>query len=245
MSQKHSNVRELTAVVLAMQSLVGMLQRKKVQILSDNISTVAYINMQGGPSGELTELARKIWTLAISKGISIQAHYIAGKSNVQADYLSRLSSKYEWEIHPALFNYLDKIWGPHTLDRFGSQNTAKCRKYNSRFLDPGCCGVDALSQSDWKIENNFVNAPLRLLNKVIQVICQQEATATVIAPVWRAKTWYQKLNTLSILLRYASLQRGCFANEGVCRPQNHGKIRNGGGSPGGFVVKKAVIRILA
>ena len=86
--------------------------------------------------------------------------------------------------------------GPHTIDRFATIKTTKCKRYNSRY--PGCCGVDALHQSDWAREMSFVNAPLRPLDSVLIIILHQEAEATIIAPARKAKNWFQKLRKLSI-----------------------------------------------
>ena len=47
-------------------------------------------------------------------------------------------------------------------------------------------------------ENNFVNPPIRLLDKVLGIIQQQGAHATVIAPWWPAQTWFKTLNSMSI-----------------------------------------------
>ena len=58
--------------------------------------------------------------------------------------------------------------------------------------------VDALSQKDWTLENNFVNPPIRLLDKVLDVIQQQKAHATVIAPWWPAQTWFKDLHKMSV-----------------------------------------------
>ena len=79
------------------------------------------------------------------------------------------------------------------IDRFASAMTAQCQVYNSLFLDPYTSGVDALSQTDWRAHNNFVNAPFRLLNEVINTIRAQKAQAAIIAPWWPAQTWFQKL----------------------------------------------------
>ena len=49
MSQKHSNVRELMAVLLSIRAFQVLIKNKTIQILSDNITTVAYINHMGGP----------------------------------------------------------------------------------------------------------------------------------------------------------------------------------------------------
>ena len=121
---------------------------------------------------------------------------MARKLKVQADALSRLQSQHEWELNLNLYHYLDTVCGPHTIDRFATIKTTKCKRYNSRY--PGCCGVDALHQSDWAREMSFVNAPLRPLDSVLIIILHQEAEATIIAPARKAKNWFQKLRKLSI-----------------------------------------------
>lgn len=151
-------------------------------ILSDNISTVAYINMQGGPSPALTTIATNIWAFMVENQIEVKVRHLSGKKNYVADQLSRCSSKYEWMLHPRIFQYLDAVWGPYTCDRFASHLTHQIPKYNSIHADPHTCGIDALAQMDWDKENNFLNPPIRLMNRVIQKILSQKAEATIIAP---------------------------------------------------------------
>ena len=50
---------------MSSMSLLPNVKNKTIQILSGNITTVAYICFQGSPSGKLTNIASKIWTLAI------------------------------------------------------------------------------------------------------------------------------------------------------------------------------------
>lgn len=146
-SQMSSNFREITAVWLTLLTFLQQLKNKSVTIFSDNITTVCYINMQGGPCRELSSVATQIWSFALENNIEIKAQFLCGKRNIQADYLSGIGSQYEWEIHPKLFQYLDAVWGPHTIDRFASYQTNKCTKFNSRFWNPGCQGVNALIHS--------------------------------------------------------------------------------------------------
>ena len=54
LSNKSSNHRKTMAVLLAMKAFTKQLQDKSVQIVSDNISTVAYINFQGGSRKDLS-----------------------------------------------------------------------------------------------------------------------------------------------------------------------------------------------
>jgi ribonuclease HI len=197
MSQKSSNYREMMAILMALKAFKN-LQGKSVQILTDNVSAAAYINHLGGSSKELSQLASAIWTEAHERSITIQAKHLAGVDNVAADHLSRLSNKYEWKLNPRLFNYIDKLWGPHTIDRFASLANTQLPKFNSLYAEPLTAGIDALAQRDWAQHNNFVNPPFRMIQRVLDVVQSQKAWATIIAPVWPAQPWFQTLRKLSV-----------------------------------------------
>ena len=103
-----------------------------------------------------------------------------------------------WMLHPQLFRYLDMQWGPHTIDKLASINVTQLRKYNSRYADPFCHGIDALFQSNWVSEKKLRQRTAEVIDSVIQIIETQKATPTVIAPKWRRKWWHQKLRARSI-----------------------------------------------
>ncbi len=193
-----SNYREITAVLMALVSFLPMIKGKSVQIVSDNISTVAYLNHQGGSAKNLSDIATSIWSLAFRMDIHISARYLAGKENILADRLSRLNPCYEWMIHPRIFHWLDTMWGPHTVDRFATLTTTQLPRYNSRFYDPRSEGVDALAQQNWGTENNFVNPPFCMIPKIIELLKKQKAVATLITPMWPAQVWYQTLMKMAI-----------------------------------------------
>ena len=197
-AQKPSNYRELMAIYLAIMSFAPYLKGKCVQILSDNVTSVAYLNQLGGPSRELSDLTRSIWLYAHRHGIVVTAKHLAGKLNTRADRLSRPSVHYEWKLHPRLFRYLDRLWGPHHVDRFASCLTAQLPTYNSRYYDPQSSGTDALAQQNWGQFNNFVNPPFRMIPQILGVLRVQRATATVIAPYWPGQIWCQQLRLMCI-----------------------------------------------
>ena len=103
-----------------------------------------------------------------------------------------------WMLQPQLFRYLDMQWGPHTIDKLASINVTQLRKYNSRYADPFCHGIDALFQSNWVSEKKLRQRTAEVIDSVIQIIETQKATPTVIAPKWRGKWWHQKLRARSI-----------------------------------------------
>jgi len=209
----------MLAILMALKASLGLIAGKCIQVLTDNISAVAYLNHMGGPSPRLSRLALAIWAEAIDIGVSIKFAHIAGVMNWESDFWSQKPDKHNWMLHPKLFNYLNRLWVPHTINSFANCQNAQLPRFNSRYWEPLSEAVDALSHGNWHSENNFVNAPFCLIQKVIDVILDQQAFATVIAPKWQAQTWYSRLVSLSIAppLRLPNNPHTCRAM-GVAEP---------------------------
>ena len=190
-----SNFRELLAILRLIQSFRNVLHNSCVQVLSDNLTSVAYINHLGGTSRLMSRLMTMLFVTAHELGITLTAKYLAGDVNGHADRLLRILSPYEWKLHPGVFQ--EDLWGPHSVDRFESERTRQLKRYNSLYLDPETEAVDAMMQ-DWSEENNFINPPFWMLPHVVQKIKEQKATATVIAPYWPAQTWLHEIKKLVI-----------------------------------------------
>ena len=94
-AMKSSNYREIKAVLMVMLAFLPLLENKSVQLLNDNVSVIAYLNFQGGPSQELTDIAVQIWEIDLKYNIDLKANHLAGKLNEEADGLSRVSSRHE------------------------------------------------------------------------------------------------------------------------------------------------------
>jgi hypothetical protein len=191
-SQRPSNQRELLAVIKAILSFLDLLKRKKVMIHSDNITTVCLINQTAGRTTQLNLINRTLLSILTTHNIEVAAIHIPGKSNVKADELSRLRDKSDWMLNRDIFQKLDTIWGPHTVDRFATDLNAQTRRFNSMRRCPGSEAVNAFTQ-DWSKDNNWINPPFSMLQLVINKIIRQRATATIVAPIWRAQPWFQKL----------------------------------------------------
>ena len=227
MSFKPSNYREMMAILLALKSFKHMTKNKVVHILSDNITAIANINHLGSSHKELSELATAIWSEAYTNGTHLVCSHISGVNNTTADRLSRLPPKYEWELHPQLFRLLDHTWGPHTIDRFASLTTTKVKRYNSRFWDPLSEGVNALAQQNWQLENNYVNPPFALINKVLDVVTKQKCLATILTPIWKAQTWYTRLKKMSVAppIKLPKRLATCLRQGHVIEPMKNKKWR--------------------
>lgn len=192
-----SNYRELLAILLALIAFKSVLKGLHVQILSDNVTAGAYINNKGGPVPSLSQVAVAVWSVATEYGILISCKHIAGVNNTVADRLSRTPDLHNWMLHPGLFRSLEHRWGPHSIDRFATFQNAQLPRFNSRFWEPLSEAIDALAQN-WQNENNFVNPPWALLPQVIDKIVKEQASATLIAPMWPSQPWFQKLKAIAV-----------------------------------------------
>jgi hypothetical protein len=197
---KHSNYRELLTILLAVHSFLPQLKGKVVQILTDNVTAAAYVNFQGGQSVEMTDISMAIWDICVRHNISISAKHLAGKLNQEADQLSRRSSQYEWMLHPNLFRYLDRLWGPHTVDRFASMATTQINVLGSIYRR--CGRVSSARLHGLRVQNNFVNPPFRLIGRVLDVVCAQKGSGNHNCPQ----------------LARANLVQTVAKNDNVCTP---------------------------
>ena len=195
---RHSNYRELLAVLMAIESFKEKLKGRHVQILSDNVTTVAYVNRMGGPSKDLSDLMTTIWTSAHRSKIVLSAKFLAGKLNLTADFLSRIDSPYNWTLNRKWFRIIDEKFGPHSIDRFAGEHNAQLKRYNSLYYDPNTEAIDCLAQNNWRSEQNYCAPPFWMIPRVIEKVIQQRATATLIAPLWTGQRWFQKLKQLAV-----------------------------------------------
>ncbi|KAF7245960.1 Enzymatic polyprotein [Varanus komodoensis] len=166
-ARKHINFLELLAIFNALKAFETVLCRQIVQIASDNIVAVFYINKQGGTkSPVLACLSMDIWDWCIPRNITLVAVHLAGTENVEADTLSRqMSTTHEWELDKQLCEELFRLWGYPDVDLFATQQNSLCALYCSRAgVGPGSMG-DAL-MVPWSNMTFYAFPPIPLLTRV-------------------------------------------------------------------------------
>ena len=193
---RSSNYRELYAVFLALSAFKEKIHGQHLLLRTDNITTMYYINGQGGPHKHLNKLAKLIFWAVKKCHASLQSLHLPGDLNTRADELSRLNPVTEWSLHQETFQQLEDLWGPHSVDRFATSNNSQLPRYNSRFYDPQAEATDAMTQS-WKGENNYICPPWRMLPQVVNKIKEEGCDATIIAPLWPSAPWFPQLMRLS------------------------------------------------
>ena len=196
---QHITFKELKAVRLAVQSFLPQLRHRNVLLHEDNQAVVAVLTHLTSRSPAMMTELRKLWWLLDNNDIAIRARYIRSAANIWADRLSRELDTADWAVNPRIFRYLDRLWGPHTVDRFASMENALLRRYNARWRDPYAEAVDCLRLPDaeWLRETNWCNPPWELLDDLVLKLRSSGAAATVVAPRWLDKGWYQQLRELA------------------------------------------------
>ena len=105
-SKLHTNHLELKAVFLALKEFKDLCSNNILQVATDNITVVAYINKEGRMmSGPLCALLWRFLTWCTRRQVTVKALHIPGRVNVIADKLSRLGQTIQTELslHPEVF----------------------------------------------------------------------------------------------------------------------------------------------
>ena len=100
---------------------------------------------------ELHDLAIKIFQCCaenqLENQISLDIQWIPRSDLERADYISRIVDIDDWQITNSCFEYIDKLWGPHTVDCFANYYNNKVEKFFSRFWNPNSSGRDFFVQN--------------------------------------------------------------------------------------------------
>ena len=139
---KSSTLRELKAILFAIESFKKLLSGARVKWYTDN-QAACHIFKKGSMKPYLQDLALDLFTSCLSNHITVDVQWIPRTENQEADAISKMIDYDDWETTQVLFQYLNDIWGPHTIDRFADNKNAKVSRFNSRFWCPGTEGVDA------------------------------------------------------------------------------------------------------
>jgi hypothetical protein len=208
----HISQLEIRAVWHALTAFQTQLTGRQVHLRVDNLVARAYLANQGGRILTLSQEAENVWMKAIQLGIDIvHTSWISGVDN-PADEPSRWDAD-DWMITRETFQQLDRIWGPHTCDRFASNLNCQVRYYNSKQMN-------AFSQ-DWSCHMNWLVPPFRLIGQALLMVAQHRTCATIIVPWWPAQPWWPLMLTMArqhVLLDANAIIQG---NSGILEPSTH------------------------
>ena len=134
----------MRAVSTVLQSFASSLADERIRWFTDN-QNVVRILLYGSRKPLLQAEALSIFHLSVTHHLTIEPEWIPRSGNQVADYLSRIVDEDDWMVHPTIFDQLDHMWGPHTVDRFASIDNRQLERFNSRFWDPEIEAVDTFT----------------------------------------------------------------------------------------------------
>ena len=142
----HINLLEILAVIKALRAFYPLVVGCRMQVATDNITTLYYINKQGGThSLSLLYLAIHLWEWCYNHHIFPIAIHVSTEDNDVADHLSRLATRV---LNDSVFAHICSRCSTLAIDVFATQINAKCKKVCSRARrgngslgngDMGCC----------------------------------------------------------------------------------------------------------
>lgn len=186
--QQRSTFRELKAVELALKSLSSKLDRKHVKLYTDNQNVVRIINT-GSMKTDLQKIAFSIFELCVKSCIFLDVAWIPRSLSIEADLYSKVFDFDDWEVSEWVFKLFDKMWGPHTFDRFANSKNCKVEKFNSQYWTPGTSGVDAFVY-DWSSDNNWLVPPVHCIPNLLKHLLFYKCVGTLVVPKWKSALFW-------------------------------------------------------
>ena len=207
----HHVHKELWGVFLAVASRRWELQDRRVCVLVDATTTVAYLSNWGGPSLTCNRMVKKLWGLCAVFNIRIvQISHIAGSVMITSgvDALSRPyrfargkeMDRDDWRLREAVFQNLQHLLGTSfTVDRMATRANRRCIQFCSHSsVDPECFGVSAFSV-DWKVDKNGEEAvnycfpPFYLIARILEHVKECKSSVALLVPWWPSQHWWPDL----------------------------------------------------
>ncbi|XP_059182347.1 uncharacterized protein LOC131961092 [Centropristis striata] len=197
LQRSHINFLELSAVFLSLKHFLPSLMGHHVLVRTDNTTTVAYINRQGGlRSRQLHMLARRLILWSCGRLLSLRATHAPGVLNTGADLLSRGAPVYgEWTLHPEVVEQLWSRYGRAAVDLFASRENAQCALFYSLRGVDAPLGIDALAHA-WPRELLYAFPPLALIPPTLSRVREHGHALILVAPHWPAMHWLAEIYRL-------------------------------------------------
>ena len=131
--EKSSTWRELSAIDFSLRSFTDLLKSTHVKWFTDSQAAATIVEV-GSMKFDLHMLAINIFTFCLNNQITLDIQWIPREQNTQADYISKLIDPDDWQITEALFDCLETLWRPHTVDCFANYYNHKLSRF---FPDTG------------------------------------------------------------------------------------------------------------
>jgi len=112
---------ELRAVRCVLEAFQGKLQDERICWFTDNQNVVRIIQQGSGKPALQVEALAIFFYICVGNRIRMEPEWVPREQNQLADYYSHLV---DFDDYRLMFEWLNSIWGPYTIDRFPSAHNA-------------------------------------------------------------------------------------------------------------------------
>lgn len=130
------NGRELLAILYSLKSFKSLIQGKVVKLYTDS-KNASIIASKGSTLLRLQRQALEIFQFRAVNNVSIEIEWVPRSPYEYTVSLSRVIDFDDWSVSTGFFANLSSLFGPFTVDRFASPDSAKCARFYSKFWCPG------------------------------------------------------------------------------------------------------------
>jgi len=100
----------------------------------------------------------------------------------------------DFSLRSDWLEYVRHKFGPWDIDRFAAEHNTTSLRFNALFDSPRAEAVDALAQ-DWRAGISFLLPDFHILDKVIEKVEYDDASAIIVVPEWPFKQFYIRLKS--------------------------------------------------
>ena len=162
---KSSTWREIRTVTIFLGVHKQFLKNRNVSWFTDN-QAVPRIIFKGSMKNDLQTEALSIFNLCLENNINLSISWIPRDSNEEADQLSKVHDRDDWQISSHIFNFLNRSEGPFTCDCFASNISKKYKKCYAKYWCSNVAGINGLAYS-WEGETVWLVPPPKLIIQTI------------------------------------------------------------------------------
>ena len=194
MLKEHINVKELYAVLRAIQCLPDFVTDCRLDVKVDNQVTLNTWQGRSPKSPKLTEVARWLFDEVTLRNADLRMSYVPSISN-QADAFSRLLTRSDAMLSQASWDTVQRAFGGtkgHNLDLMALDSNVQrdCKgvplRHFTPFPTPLSAGVNVFNQDlsvcDGEVVNAYAFPPLNLVGPLLRFVQFSRATITIVVP---------------------------------------------------------------
>jgi hypothetical protein len=196
---RHSTLLETIAAARVIKEVVEEenLREGVICHLSDNTTTVSYLEKQGGRVPEISQVVEGLWEFCLDRGIIITAKHVPGLQLSEVDYYSRMrNNNAELALNQSVFDLICRTWSRPEVDLFATRFNNQCEKFVTLFPDPKAYATDAFSL-DWKdLGLTYAFPPFNQIGRVLSKLYTEGGEMILVVPDWNGAVWSPTLNEL-------------------------------------------------